>query len=320
MKNKLVNLLLDHSISLRDGDLLIADYQTHAKDLMAILEQEVKLRNAELIPFERPEAIQTSHLEELGQLVERATAYIRLGGGTYRSPIDKNQLDLQRLEGEIMLKRCALRWVSTQYPSRNMALSLGIPYEELRSLYFNCCFVDYKEQRKRQEEIASRFSGCTIEIRSKDTNIKFKTDGHPHFCDGRINIPDGELFYAIDAKKTEGEVTFSIPTIFGGERFNQTWLKFSHGMVIDWKSDNSSGLNNLLSVDEFAPYLGEFGIGTNPHARITGNSFYDEKVVGTFHLALGAMYPGMESRLHMDLVKQIQGCEIKQDGRIIYLT
>lgn len=61
-------------------------------------------------------------------------------------------------------------------------------------------------------------------------------------------------------------------------------------------------------------------MGRTPYAQIVGNSFYDEKVAGTFHLALGAMSKDMESRLHIDLVKHDLDCEIRNNGNLIYLT
>jgi len=216
-----------------------------------------------------------------------------------------------------MNKRCSMKWVSTQYPSEEMSRRLDTSFKELRGLYFRCCFVDYLEQRKTQENIASRFEEGEVQIQSRDTNIKFEIVGSPHFCDGRINIPDGELFYGINPVGTTGEITFAIPTIFSALKFNYIWMRFKNGKVIDYKSDNKDNLITLLELDEYAPYIGEFGIGTNPHAKIIGNSFYDEKVSGTYHLALGAMSREMESKLHIDLVKRAKDCEIRNNGRTI---
>ena len=320
MKERLSKLLIEHSLNLQKEDILVVDYQSHTKDLLESIVRNTQNRDINIRLFFRQELARLSDLETLDNLLNGANSYMRLGGGSYKKPPEHEIKEIQKKEGDIMIKRCSMKWVSTQYPSEQMSRRLGISLKKLRELYFRCCFVDYPEQRRIQEAIANKFEEGEVQIQSRDTNIKFEIVGPPHFCDGRINIPDGELFYGINPLETNGEIYFSIPTLFGASRFNRVWLKFKEGRIIDYNSDNEDGLKNLLSLDEYSPYLGEFGIGTNPCAQIVGNSFYDEKVVGTFHLALGAMSKEMESRLHIDLVKHDKDCEIRNNGKPILLT
>ena len=320
MEERLSTLLIEHALKLQKEDTLVVDYQSHTKDLLESIIRNTQDRDINARLFFRSELTRLSNLEELDELLNGATSYIRLGGGVYRRPSENEIKKIQMKEGEIMNKKCAIKWVSTQYPSTHMSKLLGIPFEELKDLYFKCCFIDYPKQRKIQESIADRFEEGEIKIRSPNTSIRFEIVGYPHFCDGRINMPDGELFYGINPLGTDGEITFTNPTIFGASRFNHVWLRFKNGKVIDYNSDNNNSLTTLLELDEYAPYIGEFGIGTNPHARVIGNSFYDEKVAGTFHLAIGAMSREMESRLHIDLVKHARDCEIRNNGKIINIS
>ena len=46
-------------------------------------------------------------------------------------------------------------------------------------------------------------------------------------------------------------------------------------------------LKELLAVDEMSDIIGEFGIGLNPSAKITGNMLEDEKAFRTIHIAFG---------------------------------
>lgn len=318
MESKLAKLLIEHSLALGAKDVLLVDYQKHALPVLSAIKEIAKGRFG-ILAFPRSKTTRLSDLEVLDTCIDDATAYLRIGGGRYSLAIGEDVEQLQRKEGEIMLKRCALKWVSTQYPSTEMANALNLSLGELRDLYFRCCFVDYGEQRNIQEQIAGRFQGGEVRIVSPDTNIVFETVGNPHFCDGKVNIPDGELFYEINPSKTQGEISFTIPTMFGLNKFGRIKLKFENGRVIDYQTDNLDGLRRLLNTDNASTYLGEFGIGTNPHARVVGNSFYDEKVQGTFHLALGAMSSEMQSRLHMDLVKDATGCKIINNGREVKL-
>jgi leucyl aminopeptidase (aminopeptidase T) len=70
--------------------------------------------------------------------------------------------------------------------------------------------------------------------------------------------------------------------------------------------------------------LGEFGIGTNDKARVTGNVLEDEKVYGTIHVAFGSnrTFGGsIDAGVHIDLVVHhpdvyIDEINILQKGRL----
>jgi aminopeptidase len=70
--------------------------------------------------------------------------------------------------------------------------------------------------------------------------------------------------------------------------------------------------------------LGEFAIGTNFEInRFTQNLLFDEKLGGTFHIALGAGYPETGSRntsaIHWDMICDMHhDSEIHADGEVIY--
>src|SRR5690606_3491383 len=69
-------------------------------------------------------------------------------------------------------------------------------------------------------------------------------------------------------------------------------------------------------TDAGARRLGEIGIGTNPNIdRPTGSTLFDEKILGTVHLALGRSYVesgGLNhSDIHWDLI-----CDLRQEGTV----
>jgi aminopeptidase len=80
----------------------------------------------------------------------------------------------------------------------------------------------------------------------------------------------------------------------------------------------------MIDSDEGSHYLGEFAIGTNYEIeRFTRNILFDEKLGGTFHLALGAGYPETGSRntsaIHWDMICDMRkDAEIQVDGSVIY--
>jgi len=72
-----------------------------------------------------------------------------------------------------------------------------------------------------------------------------------------------------------------------------------------------------LEKDAGARYIGEFAIGTNFEINhFTGSILLDEKIGGSFHIALGAGYPETgsvnQSAIHWDMI-----CDMRQDAEII---
>ena len=81
-------------------------------------------------------------------------------------------------------------------------------------------------------------------------------------------------------------------------------------------------LLNVLDTDDGARRLGEFGIGGNPRiTRHMRNPYFDEKIDGTIHLAIGAGIPGVgglnRSSVHWDMVKDLRtGGKLYADGEL----
>ena len=64
-------------------------------------------------------------------------------------------------------------------------------------------------------------------------------------------------------------------------------VKNGYAYEIMGKSDAKKLLRAIKPLGKSAFNIAEFGIGTNPKAKITGNILEDEKVIGTCHVALG---------------------------------
>ncbi len=80
----------------------------------------------------------------------------------------------------------------------------------------------------------------------------------------------------------------------------------------------------MLDSDHGARYVGEFAIGLNFEInKFTGNILFDEKIGGSFHMALGAGYPETgsqnKSRIHWDMICDMRtDSEILVDGEVVY--
>jgi len=59
----------------------------------------------------------------------------------------------------------------------------------------------------------------------------------------------------------------------------------------------------LSNYEKEAKNIAEFGVGTNPKAKVSGNILEDEKVFGTIHIALGSNYDfggQVKAPIHLD--------------------
>ena len=123
-----------------------------------------------------------------------------------------------------------------------------------------------------------------------------------------------------------GHVHFTYPTMYEGFEVTNVRLEFKDGKCVKATADkNEAYLNSKLDIDAGARYLGEFAIGTNERInKFTGQILFDEKIGGSFHMALGHGYPeakseNMNSAIHWDMICDLRnGGEITVDGELFY--
>ncbi len=154
-----------------------------------------------------------------------------------------------------------------------------------------------------------------IRITSKaGTDVEFKIGNYPiHDDNGKItgkgqygNLPAGETYLAPDVGTANG--TMIVDGSIGGLSWDRKTppakLILKDGMINSFQGRRAQSLKKLL-----APYgrkglvLAEFGIGTNPDLKLSGNLLGDEKVKGTIHLAFGnnsAMGGSNYVQVHID--------------------
>jgi aminopeptidase len=165
-------------------------------------------------------------------------------------------------------------------------------------------------------------------IKGRGTDLSFSIKGLPAVkCDGRMNIPDGEVFTAPVKESVNGVVTFNAPSVYEGVTFDHICLTFEKGKVVKAECNETKRLNRILDGDKGARYVGEFALGVNTQVTIPmKDTLFDEKINGSFHMALGNAYEGEadngnRSQIHWDMIN-IQtpaygGGEIWFDGKLI---
>jgi aminopeptidase len=145
-------------------------------------------------------------------------------------------------------------------------------------------------------------------------------------CDGKLNIPDGEVFTAPVRDSVNGTLQYNARTIYHGVIHDDVRFEFKDGKIVDATSTNTKALNEVLDSDEGARYVGEFAIGFNPFiTEPMLDILFDEKIAGSFHFTPGQAYDeafnGNKSSVHWDIVcRQTEDCgggEIWFDGTLI---
>jgi len=244
-------------------------------------------------------------------------------------PISKRQLFQQHFFQNLYSNNRIKRWVTVGYPTKAMAQRFGMSTEAFEEFYFSVVNADYQELSENMLPLKEYLDkGKHVQIRTDTTNLSFDIQECKAFvCDGKINLPDGEVFIAPDKYSANGNIVFNADALYQGYDFSNISLSFEAGRVVNATSDqNQEILNQILNTDEGSSYIGEFAIGTNPNIdRIIKNILYDEKILGSFHIALGRAHfqsdNGNKSAIHWDLVSRLDrnlgGGEILIDDQLI---
>ncbi len=226
------------------------------------------------------------------------------------------------------------RWVVTRYPTHGGAQEAKMSLEEYEEYLFAACCIDWALESKKQDRLKKFMDKADrVRIKASDTDLLFSIKGLPGIkCDGRFNIPDGEVFTAPVKDSVEGYITYNCPTIYQGKEFNGIRLEFSRGKIVKAAcSGMDENLNRILDTDEGARYIGEFAIGVNPGIRRPmRNILFDEKIFGSIHFTPGQCYDecdnGNRSAVHWDMVKLLaddgeiwfDDMLIQKDGRFVH--
>lgn len=221
----------------------------------------------------------------------------------------------------------SVRYVATEIPSDSAAQDAEMSLTDYADWVYRAGFLHLPDpvaawkRLEAQQERARLYLQGTSTLRFRAPGRDASHGGRAHDgtdltvdvsgrtwvnCAGRGNFPDGEVFSG--PRGAEGVVNFTFPSVFRGREVDGVRLRFKGGRVVEASAaKNEEFLLAMLDQDDGARVMGEIAIGTNYELKgTTRNAFFDEKIGGTFHLAVGAGYPetgnANESGLHWDLV------------------
>jgi aminopeptidase len=228
----------------------------------------------------------------------------------------------------------SFKWVTTLFPTEGYASEAGMQLPDFEDFVYRACHADtidplafWKQVEDTQRQIIGRLEGHHhVTLRGPNVDLSLSIQGR-RFLNGAglNNMPDGEIYTGPVENSANGWVRFSYPAIYNGVMVEGVELTFSKGRVEKASAEkNQSFLLEMCNSDPGASYLGEFAIGTNYEIdHFSRNILYDEKLGGTFHLALGSGYPETGNRnksmIHWDMICGMkEDSEIIVDGEVIY--
>ncbi len=231
-----------------------------------------------------------------------------------------------------------LRWVGAQYPTQASAQDAEMSLREYCDFVFKAGLLhledpaaEWEKVRVRQQRVADYMTGKQ-EMRfrtANGTDLCVNIGGMRWInCWGESNFPDGEVFTGPNLKAKDGGVNglvrYSFPAVYQGHEVDDIEFVFEKGSVVQAKAGKGSAfLTAMLDQDPGARFVGEVAMGTNYSIKqYSKNTLFDEKIGGTFHLAVGAGYPETgnmnQSALHWDMVCDMRaGGTIEVDGEVI---
>jgi aminopeptidase len=268
--------------------------------------------------------------------MERMQCYIGARGSLNVSELSDVPADKQKFYEQSVWKRVhhdvrvkKTRWVVLRWPTPSMAQMAEMSTEAFEDCYFNVCTLDYAKMSRAMRPLIERMQR-TDRVRLKgprDTDLSFSIKGIPAVgCDGKLNIPDGEVFTAPVRDSVNGVIHFNCPTLYRGATHNDIRLVFKEGKIVEATSTATRKLNEVLDADAGARYVGEFAIGFNPWCtRPMKDILFDEKIAGSIHFTPGACYDeasnGNKSDIHWDMVllqtPEYGGGEVWFDDQLI---
>jgi aminopeptidase len=350
---ELAGVLVNYSTRVKKGDVvLISASGFEAAPLVQQLYMLCLERGAAYVEYEftvpeinrhfynRATKSQLSYFPEHKlDFMKKATVYIAISAGENSMVMARaNQAKMiawSKVVRPIIDQRVKhTRWVITRYPTHGAAQEARMSLQEYEDYLFSACCIDWNAESKKQEKLKRLMDKADrVRIIAADTDLSFSIKGMPGIkCDGRYNIPDGEVFTAPVRDSVEGYITYNCPTLYQGKEFNGIRLEFAKGRIVKASAPGMDQfLNKILDTDEGARYIGEFAIGVNPGiTQPMRNILFDEKIFGSIHFTPGQCYDecdnGNRSAVHWDMVKILKGDgeirfddqPIQKDGRFVH--
>ena len=291
---------LKEIMGIHAGQKALIIHDEYAKEVCRTTKKALELEGVKVFTYKLPEDKRplkdTPHdLKELMDRIKPDLFFNQLQGFAEETPF-----------------RIALHHEESQYGSK-VGHSPGIDIGMIE----HPMTADFREMRRKMEALKAKFNGVkTVRLTTKaGTDLTFSILGRDFNDDITIhnghmgNIPAGEMWCAPVEKSMNGVIVCDGSIGDLGAIKDPLTMIVRDGVVVELKCSDKAfakRVDELIHVDKEASLAGEFGIGLNPKARLTGNLLEDEKAGRTLHIAFGnnTDMPGGQnnSKTHRDFL------------------
>lgn len=351
---KFAKVLVEHSARVAPGDRVLIEATTAAEPLVRELYLQILEKGGHPVPLlQLPDMFFPSHEDLL--IMKGSDAQLdfvpplqKLAYDHFESRIrihsttntrSQTMMDASRSQRrnkgtgiitETQMRRGAqgaFKWVTTLYPTEAYAQDAGMSLQQYEDFVFGSVHAQeedpirfWKKVEKDQQNAVDFMKGKSqVVLCGPNVDLTLSVKDRTFMNSfGTYNMPDGEIYTGPVEDSVNGWVKFTYPAIYGSVAVEGAELTFSKGRAAQVKAEkNQDYLIKMLESDTGSRYLGEFAIGTNFDIdKFTGQILFDEKIGGSFHMALGAGYPETGSKnksaIHWDMI-----CDMRRDSEIL---
>lgn len=276
-----LRLSLKEIMGIKKGDVALIVYDDYAKPVCRITTEALELEGVQVHTYRLPEARRplTSTPKDLTALLEKIKpdlVFNQIIGYAEETPF-----------------RINLHYEESMYGAR-----IGHSPDINMSMIEHAMTADFTAIKKIAEKLKQKFKGVKI-VRvttSAGTDVSFSIDGRGFSNDmtvrkgHMVNLPAGEMWCAPVERSMNGTIVCDGSIGDLGRVKEPLTIKVKDGKIASLESidiDLVKKVDKLVHVDADASLAGEFGIGLNPKAKISGLMLEDEKAAGTVHIAFG---------------------------------
>jgi leucyl aminopeptidase (aminopeptidase T) len=223
-------------------------------------------------------------------------------------------------------------------PSAKYVEKIGINYENFLKTFINAVKVDYGKLREVGSHLVAKLDGKKL-VHVQDSNgtdLTFNIEGRSVgvevgtleqcFSSGKeceVDVPAGEVYVAPIETSANGTLVVYELKEYGIRGLE---LHFKKGKIVDFKAEKGSNVfqNIMMKAEGDKDKIAELGIGINHGMKPIGWSIYDEKALGTAHIAIGNnthLGGTNKASIHIDFILlspniEVDNEPIMQKGRL----
>ena len=192
--------------------------------------------------------------------------------------------------------------------------SMPMMTTEIAENYLNADYPFIKSVSEKYARLLTEASTVRV-VTDKGTDITLDVSGRDAHADTGLltepsalgNLPAGEAYLAPLEEGANGTIIVDGCIAYVGPVEDDIRLTVRDGRITDISGGKSAeALKKFLEdKDDESDGIAEFGIGTNPGAKIIGHPLVDEKVWGTIHIAFGmnsSIGGTRQSDIHYDCI------------------